>query len=88
MPQANQSVSFATDIKPMFRPIDIQHMQRGGVLLADYAYMSKPDNDHQNAMRVYKSLVGNPPTMPPGGPYWTQAQLDLLLAWIQGGCKP
>jgi hypothetical protein len=83
MPQ----VSFAADIKPLFRTIDIAHMKRGGVELDDYAYMSNPDN----ANRVIATLSpqdGKPPTMPPGGPYWTPAQLALFKQWQNGGYQP
>lgn len=82
------TVSFALHIRPMFRVVDVQHMQSFGVLLDDYGYMSDPSNDHENAIKVYDTLRGNPPSMPPGGPYWTQVQLDIYLAWMQGGYQP
>jgi hypothetical protein len=37
-------VSFARDIKPLFRAIDISRMRRYGIKLDDYTFMSKPDN--------------------------------------------
>jgi hypothetical protein len=77
-------VSFATDIKPLFRPIDVAHMQRHGVMLDDFAYMSDP----ANALAVQKTLPGNPPSMPPGGPYWTPEQLDIYARWIADGYRP
>jgi hypothetical protein len=49
-------VSFATDIKPLFRPIDIAHMKPHGVKLDDYPYMSDPANNHQNAQDVQDAL--------------------------------
>jgi len=49
-------VSFATDIKPLFRPVDIAHMKPHGVKLDDYQYMSDPANNHQNAQRVQDTL--------------------------------
>jgi hypothetical protein len=42
-------VSFKNDIKPLFRPIDVDHMKRYGVVLDDYAYMSDGTGDHANA---------------------------------------
>jgi hypothetical protein len=48
MPQ----VSFASDIKPLFRAIDISHMKPKGVKLDDYTYMSDPNN----AERVLATL--------------------------------
>jgi len=80
-------VSFSTDIKPLFRDIDISHMKRFGVELDNYDYLSNPDN----ANRVLATLSprdGQPPSMPPGGPYWTEVQLALFARWQQGGYKP
>jgi tetratricopeptide (TPR) repeat protein len=37
-------VSFAADIQPLFRAIDIAHMKRFGVELDNYAYTSDPNN--------------------------------------------
>jgi len=83
MPQ----ISFAADIKPLFRTIDISHMKPFGVELDDYTYMSNPDN----ANSVYATLSphdGEPPSMPPGGPYWTPAQLALFVQWQKDGYQP
>jgi hypothetical protein len=77
-------VSFATDIKPLFRPIDIEHMNRHDVLLDDFTYMSVP----AHARAVQETLTGNPPSMPPGGPYWTRQQLDIFAKWIADGYQP
>jgi hypothetical protein len=33
-----KAVSFADDIRPMFREIDVDHMRGFGVLLDDYTY--------------------------------------------------
>ena len=77
-------VSFATDIKPLFRPIDVAHMQRHDVLLDDFTYMSVP----AHALAVQATLTGNPPSMPPGGPYWTPQQLDTYARWIAEGYQP
>ena len=80
-------VSFATDIKPLFRDVDIAHMKRFRVELDVYAYMSNPDN----ATRVLATLSpqsGKPPSMPPGGPYWTADQLALFTQWQKDGYNP
>jgi hypothetical protein len=79
-------VSFARDIRPMFRPIDVEHMKRYKVLLDDYAYMSDPSRDHGNAQAVEDTLVKQ--TMPPGGPFWTAEQLALLKQWRSDGYLP
>ena len=83
MPQ----VSFSADIQPLFRAIDILHMKPFGVELDSYTYMSSPDN----AIKVLATLSGHdgePPTMPPGGPYWTADQLALFAQWQSGGYQP
>lgn len=83
MPQ----ISFAADIKPLFRAVDIAHMKRFGVELDDYRYMSNPNN----ANRVLANVSPHndqPPSMPPGGPYWTAAQLGLFAEWQKDGYQP
>jgi hypothetical protein len=82
------AVSFAADIKPLFRSIDVQHMKLRQVLLDDYGYMSDPAGDHQNATQVLAYLTGTPPRMPPGGPYWSDAQLALYAQWMSDGFQP
>jgi hypothetical protein len=65
-------VSFARDIVPMFRPIDVEHMNKHKILLDDYTYMSDPSGDHGNAQAVEDTLVKQ--SMPPGGPNWSAQQ--------------
>jgi hypothetical protein len=79
-------VSFERDIRPLFRQIDIDHMNRHGVLLDNYTYMSDPSNDHGNAQAVEHTLTSQ--SMPPGGPYWTDEQLTLLRQWGSDGFLP
>lgn len=87
MPEIDQTpVSFAHDIKPLFRAIDIKHMKPHGVMLDDYNYMSNASNDHANARTVFDQLSSQ--SMPPGGPFWTPEQLALFRAWMQGGYQP
>jgi len=76
-------VSFNNDIKPLFRSIDVEHMKRHAVVLDDYAYMSDGAGDHANAKAVLKTLIEK--TMPPGGPFWPQDQLDLFAKWMSDG---
>jgi hypothetical protein len=83
-------VSFAADIKPLFRPLDIAHMSPH-VKLDDYTYMSDPANNHGNAEAVQRTVSpqgGRPPSMPPGGPYWTEAQVALFVKWRTDGYQP
>ena len=80
-------ISFASDIKPLFRHVDISHMKGFGVDLDDYAYMSNPDNAGQ-VLATLSPQDGKPPSMPPGGPYWSSEQLALFKQWQQDGYKP
>jgi hypothetical protein len=80
-------VSFAADIKPLFRDIDIAHMKSFGVELDEYTYMSNPDNA-KSVLATVSERNGEPPSMPPGGPYWTAAQLALFVQWQEEGYQP
>ena len=51
-------VSFASDVRPLFRSVDIEHMKGMDILLDDYKYMSDATNQYENAKRVYDSLTG------------------------------
>jgi hypothetical protein len=83
MPQ----VSFSTDIKPLFRTVDILHMKPFGVELDNYIYMSNPSNANA-VLATLSSHGGQPASMPPGGPYWTEAQLALFVQWQTKGYQP
>jgi hypothetical protein len=87
--KANMPVSFAKDIVPLFRPVDVEHMKRAGVPLDDFAYMSDPEGGHRHATNVGDYLTGKKePRMPPGGPFWIQQQLDLYAKWMSDGYQP
>jgi hypothetical protein len=79
-------VSFAGDVRPMLRPIDVEHMCKHRILLDDCTYMSDPSGDHGNAQAVEDSLVKQ--SMPPGGPYWSAQQLSLYKQWRTDGYQP
>ena len=80
-------VSFSADIKPLFRSVDVAHMKRFGVELDSYTYMSNPDNANK-VLATLSPHDGEPPTMPPGGPYWTADQLALFAQWQSDGYQP
>jgi hypothetical protein len=84
--KSQATVSFAKDILPLFRAIDIAHMKPFGVLLDGYAYMSDGANNHANAQAVYGHLSSH--SMPPGGPFWTADQLGLFSGWMNGNYQP
>jgi hypothetical protein len=79
-------VSFANDVVPMFRKVDIDHMKVHGVYLDDFKYMSDAANNHANAEAVQNTLVRQ--TMPPGGPFWTAQQLSVYDKWKTDGYHP
>jgi hypothetical protein len=83
MPQ----VSFARDIRPLFRAVDIAHMKRHKVNLDDYTFMSNPDHANK-VLQTLSPHDGHPPSMPPGGPYWTEDQLTLFAQWQKDGYQP
>lgn len=78
--------SFAADILPLFTAIDIAHMAHGGVMLAEYAYMSNP----ANAQAVLDRLDGTktPIMPPPPASPWSAANIALFKAWMAGGYQP
>ena len=77
-------VSFARDIRPLFRVVDISHMKSHGIKLDDYSFMSKPDNANK-VLGTLSPHDGHPPSMPPSGPYWAADQLVLFAQWQKDG---
>jgi hypothetical protein len=80
--------SFQTDVLPLFTQPSIKHMNRIGVKLDDFGYMSDAAGDsdypdHANARHVYARLDGTEqPQMPPGGPFWDDDMLKTLSDWM------
>ena len=83
MPQ----VSFSADIKPLFRAIDISHMKPIRRRTRQLQLHVESGQRKQSA-RDSSPHDGEPPTMPPGGPYWTADQLALFAQWQSGGYQP
>jgi hypothetical protein len=82
-------VSFAKQIAPLFRTIDVQCMRARGVFLKNYDYMKDGDQEGDNAKAVLEMLKPDAdPRMPYGGPYWTDANIQLLQDWINDGLPP
>ncbi len=82
-------VSFARDIRPLFRPIDVIHMVPFKVWLDDYGYMADAADDHRHAADIRDFLSGaRQPRMPIGGPFWTAEQLELFERWMRDGFLP
>ena len=89
------TISFQSEIRPLFRGKDIACMQKFGVALGDYAYMSDAVGDadypdHAHARRVFCHLLADScePRMPMNGPYWSDDQLALFNQWMTDGFAP
>ncbi len=72
------TTSFARDILPLFRPVDIEHMNDlKGLNLAEY------DTVRTFAHAISKRLKGHGPIMPPPpDPPWPPTQIELFDQWI------
>jgi len=86
-PKKAPKVSFARDIRPLFRAVDVEHMKVHGVNLDDHTFMSDPDNANK-VLGALSPHDSDPPAMPPGGPYWTADQLALFAKWQKDGYQP
>jgi hypothetical protein len=79
------TTSFARDVLPLFRPIDIEHMN-------DQVVMDLTDFDvvRSSAASISKRLrgIGGRRMPPPPHPPLTPAQIELFDAWIADGCPP
>jgi hypothetical protein len=84
MPADATPVSFAADIRRLFRDVDIQHMSW-------FCDLSKYEDVRDNADDILGRLMQTGRRqMPPsnaGGP-WPQAQIELFRKWKDGGCAP
>jgi hypothetical protein len=72
------AVSYATDIRPLFRDGDIKCMGPAGVHLDDFAWMKVP----VNAQHVLHAVSSG--KMPPDAP-WPKDRVALLQQWIDAG---
>jgi len=73
------ALSFAADIRPLFRDGDVKCMMNAGVALNDPAWMCVATN----AQEVYRAVSGG--TMPPDEP-WPAARVALFKSWMDAGC--
>jgi hypothetical protein len=72
------SVSYTTDIRPLFRPADIQCMSRMGMHLGDPNWMC----DRDRAQAVYDKVSTG--AMPPDKP-WPAEWVTLFKQWMDEG---
>jgi hypothetical protein len=73
------ALSFATDIRPLFRDGDIACMKPAGIALDDPAWMRIP----ANAQLVYGAVSTG--KMPPDAP-WPLTHVTLFKQWLDAGC--
>jgi hypothetical protein len=73
------ALSFATDIRPLFRDGDIKCMKPAGVDLSNAAWMCVP----ANAQKVYGAVSSG--KMPPDAP-WAADRVSLFKEWMDAGC--
>jgi len=74
--------SFAKDIRPLFRDVDVDHMNDYGLDLSDYQQVK--DNAPEILRRVSSSDDGVRMPPPPDAP-WTPAQVTIFQQWIADG---
>src|SRR5258708_15848399 len=73
------ALSFATDIRHLFRDEDIDCMKSMGIDLDDPAWMCVP----ANARDVYRTVSDG--SMPPDEP-WPADRVSLFKQWMDAGC--
>lgn len=80
---ADQALSFAKDIRPMFTDLDVEHMKPFGMDLSNH------DDVTKHADAILSVVVSG--SMPPAGAgegRWTPEQCDRFKAWKEQGCQP
>jgi hypothetical protein len=76
------TTSFATDILPLFRPVDIDHMNGFGLDLSDFDTVSNAAAAISNRL---KGIGGRRMPPPPHDPL-TPDQISLFDKWVAEGC--
>jgi hypothetical protein len=72
------ALSFATDIRPLFRSGDVACMKHAGIALDEAAWMCVP----ANAELVYGAVSEG--KMPPDAP-WAAEKVALFKQWMDAG---
>jgi hypothetical protein len=78
----SKAPSFATDIRPLFTDLDVDHMKPLGVDLSSH------DDVAKNADGILAVVTDG--TMPPPGTgeRWTTEMCDTFQRWVEGGHLP
>lgn len=80
----NRPTSYVLHIKPLFRPLDIEHMDGFGIDLGTY------EGVKENAPQILTRLRSDNEPMPPvasDGP-WPDEWIALFARWIAEGYPP
>ena len=72
-------LSFAADIRPLFRPYDVESMKPNGIDLSSY------EDVKEHAQDIYARLSAG--EMPCDGS-WNDADLKKIKEWIDTGSQP
>jgi len=73
------ALSFATDIRPMFRDGDVACMKPAGIALDEAAWMCVA----AYAQLVYGAVAAG--KMPPDAP-WGSEKVAVFKEWMEAGC--
>jgi hypothetical protein len=79
-----KALSFAIDIRPLFRDIDINHMSW-------FCDLSRYEDVRDNAEEILDRLTATGSRlMPPAnaGGSWPADKIELFRQWKEGGCAP
>ena len=80
-------VSFAKDIRPLFTPVDVDHMSA----FFDLTNYDDVKNYAQQILQRLKGLGGTvmpPPPAKGGDGPWTAEKIALFQSWIDTGFQP
>ncbi len=73
------ALSFAADIRRLFRPYDVESMKPAGLDLSSYEEVKK------RAQAIYARLSSK--QMPCDGP-WSDSQMQKFKEWMESGMEP
>jgi len=73
------TLSFAADVRPLFRSYDIESMKPAGLDLSSYEGVKK------RAQAIYARLSAK--EMPCDGP-WSDGNLQIFKKWMESGVEP
>ncbi len=81
MSTQSPALSFAKDIRPLFRTVDVNHMKQLGLDLSSYDDVK----DHASDIYDQVSNGGMPPL--PDRP-WSQERVQTFKIWMDDGMQP